>query len=209
MPALASNGRHADCKSRDPDVSIAGCTSIIEDSRVPTDARAVAYARRALSSAKTDHRGAIHDLTIAIALNQLIVRSDFGRELALNKSAAEFHMYRGREYYNIDDYVRAEVDYDRAIALDANAARPYFLRGVLHATLNRADAALVDLTKAVTLDATYAEAFNYRGQLRAERGDLILALNDLNEAVKLDPENADYHDDLDALQETMGRRRSK
>ena len=144
------------CPGADPDLSISGCTAMIESGhetqqRLPVDFynRGIAYA------AKDKYDRAIEDFDHAIRLNP----NDAGAFVA-----------RGRTYALKDQYDRAIEDFDHAIRLSPFDARAFVVRGIAYAAKNQYDRAIEDYDRAIRLNPNDARAFVGRGSAYFGKG---------------------------------------
>ena len=123
MLALATTQAGADdwgdCKqTKDEDLSIAGCTVIIESGTQSKTNLARAYYDRGVAHAQKGQ----HDLAIA----------DYDRTIAINPKNADAYGNRGAIYNSKGQYDRAIADYDRAIALNPKYANMYGNRAIAY-----------------------------------------------------------------------------
>lgn len=110
-----------------------------------------------------DYKGAIADLTQAIALDQ--------------KEPILF-VDRGVAYQKTAQYQNALQDDDRAIELAPNDPIPYFNRGNVLSALGQFGRAIGDYSKAIALRPDYAEAFENRATAYDKTGQHELAGKD-------------------------------
>jgi tetratricopeptide (TPR) repeat protein len=179
------------CPGADPDLSISGCTAMIESGhetqqRLPVDFynRGIAYA------AKDQYDRAIEDFDHAIRLNP----NDAGAFVA-----------RGRAYALKDQYDRAIEDFDHAIRLSPFDARAFVVRGIAYAAKNQYDHAIEDYDRAIRLNPNDARAFVFRGGAYFGRGLIACrplppcalaiaqydrAIEDFDQAIRLNPNDA-------------------
>jgi tetratricopeptide (TPR) repeat protein len=144
------------CPGADPDLSISGCTAMIESGhetqqRLPVDFynRGIAYA------AKDQYDSAIEDFDHAIRLSP----NDAGAFVA-----------RGRAYALKNQYDRAIEDFDHAIRLSPFGARAFVVRGIAYAAKNQYDRAIEDYDRAIRLNPNDARAFVFRGVAYSSKG---------------------------------------
>jgi lipoprotein NlpI len=113
LPAAA--GDEADCNQFDDfNLSIAGCTRLIESGRLEGENLADTYFHRAFAYQRNN------DFDRAIA--------DYSTSIAL-RPASPTHNLRGMIYLGKSENDRAIADFDRAIELDPNHIPPYCGRG--------------------------------------------------------------------------------
>jgi TonB family protein len=166
------------CDSHDPDVTIPGCTELIQSGQQPTTPPDIAdaYNNRGLAyDIKGDYDRAIQDFDEAIRLKP----SDF---TAFNN--------RGLAYSHKGDYDRAIKDYNQAIQLEPDYADAFNNRGVAYRYKVNYDRAIKDYNQAIRLKADLAEAFNNRGLVYRLKGDSHRAMQDYDEAIRLKPDFA-------------------
>jgi len=96
---------------------------------------------------------------------------------------------RGREYFNRDDYMRAEKDFGKAIELSPKTDYFYNMRGYTYLRLRLYKDALNDFTKAIEVNPKYSTAFIYRGHTYILLGNMESAVNDFSKAIAFDPKN--------------------
>jgi tetratricopeptide (TPR) repeat protein len=144
------------CPGADPDLSISGCTAMIESGhetqqRLPIDFynRGIAYA------AKDQYDRAVEDFDHAIRLNP----NDAGAFVA-----------RGRADALKDQYDRAIEDFDHAIRLNPNDAGAFVARGRAYALKGQYDRAIEDYDHAIRLDPNDAGAFVARAGAYTSKG---------------------------------------
>jgi tetratricopeptide (TPR) repeat protein len=128
----------AQCESRDPDIAIKACTSLIDMGGVDIEILPKIIAQRAGAYAnKFQYDRAIKDYNHAIKLRPEFWLAYEGRGLAhANRLNFEF----------------AIKDYDQAIKLKPDAARAYYHRGLAKFGLCDIDGADADIAKARELD---------------------------------------------------------
>src|SRR5688500_4663496 len=89
------------CENSDPDVSIAGCSAIIEAGKDSKKNIATAHYNRGNAYQAKGER--------ALAI------TDYSRAMSLNPKHAKAYHMRGNVYYDRGDYARTIADYDKAI----------------------------------------------------------------------------------------------
>ena len=126
------------CFARDPDLSIGGCTAMIQSGRETPENLARAFSHRGLAYArKGQDDSAIQDLDQAIRLNP---------------NDAEAFSNRGYAYNGKREYDSAIQDLDQAIRLNPNDANTFSNRGAVLRALGRQAQAAADFAKARQLD---------------------------------------------------------
>ena len=156
-----------------PDLTIGGCTAVIQSGKFTGEILAVAfYARGSAHQAKGQHDPAIVDYDQAIKLNP-------------NFGAAFYN--RGTAYASKDHYDRALQDYDKVITLKPGEPMGYIQRGRAYKSLKRYDAALADFQKAVQINPNFYRAYDNRGDAYVSKGSLDEAIADYSKTVQLNP----------------------
>lgn len=163
-------------QSKDNDAAVAGCTRIIEDSKVKPKGRAAAYYNRGNAhSAKGDFAAAIADYDEAIRLDPKNARAVANRGTA--------HSEKG-------DAEAAIADFDAAIKRDPRFAAAYFNRANAFAAKGDADRAIADYTTALKHDRRNVNAYIARGALYLAGGTAAKARADMALAARLERKNA-------------------
>jgi tetratricopeptide (TPR) repeat protein len=129
------------CMDDNPDLSIGGCTALIQSGQESNEGLAVAFYNRGVSYFDKD------------MLDQAI--SDYTEAIALNPNDSSAYYNRGianRHKGNID---QAIADYTAAIAIEPDHAHAYYNRAALYESRGQTDLAISD----------------YRQSLRFEPGD--------------------------------------
>ena len=126
------------CFARDPDLSIGGCTAMIQSGRETPENLARAFSHRGLAYArKGQDDSAIQDLDQAIRLNP---------------NDAEASSNRGYAYNGKREYDSAVEDFDQVIRLNPNDAEDLYNRGVALRELGQQARAAADFAKASQLN---------------------------------------------------------
>ena len=140
MPARAQTADEniADCRSKDVDVSISGCTGMLQ---MTPDLRLAAYFMRGMDyhSKGLDDR-AIADFTDAMALKP----SD--------ETLAKLHSGRAMAYYAKALFAESIADFSQAIAIEPGYADAYKYRGSAYQMNGQLDSAIADYRTALKLD---------------------------------------------------------
>jgi tetratricopeptide (TPR) repeat protein len=151
------------CFDRDPDLSISGCTAIIQSGRQTQQNLAVVFYNRGNAYFR---KGQLHR---AIA--------DYDQAIRLNPNYAEAFNYRATTYYTMGQPDRAIADYDQAIRLNPNFADAFVNRGAIYVGKGQPDRAIED----------YAKAFLSRGNAYGSKGQPDRAIENYDQAIRLNP----------------------
>jgi len=170
-PTLAQN--RLQCNSTNPDVSIRGCSAILQSSSATDADRTYAHFQRGLSY---EHNG---DLDHAIEDDTAVIKVAPTEAMAYNN--------RGFAYQRKNDLDHAIADYDQALRLVPelnlawiNRSDAYSLKGdYLHA--------IDDINHVIKLQPKNPVALNNRCYYRAIAGQLEDALADCNQSLLLKP----------------------
>src|SRR5580700_6796925 len=149
LPVFAQRSENwAWCEDQDnafaPDVSINGCTALIESGTQSPQNIPVVFNNRGIAyRAKGDLDRAIADYTEAIRLDP-------------NYDVA--YQNRGRSYFAKRDYDHAIADYDQALRINPRYRFAYVNRGLAYFAKHDAARAVADYSEAVKIDPTFAYA---------------------------------------------------
>jgi tetratricopeptide (TPR) repeat protein len=179
------------CPAADPDLSVSGCTALIESGHETRQKLAIDFFNRGNAYvAKDQNDRAIEDFDQAVRLNPNYAMAFVGRGLA----------YSGKGQYD-----RAIEDFDHAIRLNPNYAmafndrgHAYFSKGVAACrpaslrpcalAIAQYDRAIEDFDQAIRLnpnDAMAAWAYSERGSAKSAKGDFAGAAADLAKGTQL------------------------
>jgi len=126
------------CSAPEPDLSIEGCTAMIQSGKEMPENLAIAFYNRGTAYTRTGE----YDRAIA----------DFDQAIRLNPTYAEAFTNRGAAYNGKGKYGRAIQDFDQAIALSPNYATAFYARGVALSALGKQARAAADFAKARQLN---------------------------------------------------------
>src|ERR1700733_5844397 len=134
LPGQSLEENWKQCKSDDPDRSIAGCSALIQSGQETgiNLARAFNY-RGAAGVRKGEYDQAIQD---------------FDQALKLNPNSAEAFYNRGRTYARKGDDSHAILDYDQALRLNPSLANAFYGRGIANTNKGDYDHAVQDYDQA-------------------------------------------------------------
>jgi len=161
------------CSAPDPDVSIGGCTAMIQSDQETQENLAKAFLNRGFAyDRKGQYDRAIEDYDQAIKLNPNFVLA---------------FVDRGDAYNSKHEYDRAIQDLDQAIKLDPNFAPAFYNRGNAYDSELEYDRAVRDYDQAIKLDPNFAAAFYQRGNALRALGQESRAAADFAKARELNP----------------------
>jgi tetratricopeptide (TPR) repeat protein len=179
------------CKDDNPDLSMAGCSAVIQANKDSKEDIALAYYSRAAAfEARGFYERAIQDYDKAIELYPKYAR-------AFNK--------RGYAYWATLKYDRAIQDFDQAILLEPKLALAYNNRGAAYRDKGQTDRAIEDFDKAIALLPKFAEAFGNRGICYQAKKEYDRAITDYNQSIKLDPKIPRVYYDRGIAEEAKGQ----
>lgn len=159
-----------------------------------------------------DYPGSISDLSIAIRLNpdfigffqrgkaNLRLREyrralqDFQISLRLNPNYHPVYLYRGINFYYLDNLEMAIADLDTAKLLLPENALAFYYSGLARTEIRNSYVAIEDLDKAIGLDPSFAAAFNARAIAKSNIGHHESAANDRQQAVLLNQQRDNEHE---------------
>ena len=163
-------------QNKDNDAAIAGCTRVIDDSKVKPKGRADAYYNRGNAhSAKGDFAAAI---------------ADYDEAIKLDPKNASALTNRGTAHSEKGDADAAVADFDEAIKRNPRFASAYFNRANAYAARADADRAIADYTSSIRYDRRNVNAYIARGALYLAGGAVPKARADMALAARLDRKNA-------------------
>src|SRR5262249_9162036 len=149
VTAAAAWAQADDCKSKDPDIAIVGCTKVLQRSGLSTKDRASAHGYRGMSYAK---KGLMDE---AVA--------DGFRAIDADPKNPVGYLWRAYIYLRKPDNDRALADAMRALELDPKSAEGYHLRGIVLSRRGELDAAIADYNRALQLNPKGTTYLSDRG----------------------------------------------
>lgn len=166
------------CFSHDPDVTIAGCTAMLQSGLETQEHIARAFSNRGGAYVRKRQ----YDLAIQ-DLDQAIQRDP--------NYALAFHT-RGTAYALKEQYDRAIRDFNQAIRLDPNFAASFYARGGAYNVQGQYDRAIQDFNQAIRLNPDLppvflAATFRERGLAYAGKRQYNRAIQDYDHAIRLYP----------------------
>ena len=148
----------AKCSDANLDVSIAGCSALLQASGESNEARATAFNNRGVAYRdKADYDKALQDFDEALKL----APSDVGTLV-----------HRGRAYRGKGDHARALADFDAAIKADPKGANAFTQRGLAFADKGDVPRAIADFDQAIALNPNAVDALYNRGVTLLDRGEI-------------------------------------
>lgn len=195
-------------RSENCDLTIKGCTAIIQSGNVTPRSLATAYNNRGLAyDDKGDYDSAIADYTKSIELHPDAVTyhnrcvayrdngdadsaiSDCDQAIKLRPTYADAYNDRGLAYHDRGDFDRAISDYDQAIKFDPDAIS-YYNRCVTYLDQGDPDRAMPDCDQAIKLNPGEAAAYAARAAAYRDKGDYDCAISEITKTIKLAPNEA-------------------
>jgi tetratricopeptide (TPR) repeat protein len=171
------NENWAQCLNSDADISIKGCTAIINSrGELPADLVIAFRGRGNAYLSKSQYDRAIEDYSEAIRR-----KSDDASSLS----------NRGTAYLSKGDYARAIEDFNQSLRVDPESAGAFYNRGNAYFSKGEYDRAIEDYSKSLQLDPSNARALFARGVAKQQMVDLAGAAADKAAARKIDPDVAD------------------
>jgi tetratricopeptide (TPR) repeat protein len=176
--AVAQTPDQQRCFAHDPDLSIAGCTAMIQSGKETQEDLARAFDYRGFAYGRKQQ----YDLAI----------QDDDEAIRLNPNYANAFFNRGNAYNGKGQSDRAIQDYDEAIRLNPNghgsaAANVFQNRGETYHSKGQNDRAIHDYDEAIRVEPNYARAFYARGVALRALGQQARAAADFAKARELNP----------------------
>ena len=173
--AIAADSDRKDCigNADKPDVKVAACTRVIEDSSETVANRVIAHNNRGIA-----YRGK-KDYDRALA--------DYAEALKLDPKFAAAHLNRGLVHADKREFDRAIEAYGEAIKLNPKYVAAYNNRGNAYFDKKEFDRAIADYTEAIKIDPNFKFAHAGRGRAWTYKGEYDRGISDLSEAIRLDP----------------------
>ncbi|HZL59106.1 MAG TPA: tetratricopeptide repeat protein [Stellaceae bacterium] len=167
------------CEDDNADLSIGGCTAIIQAGQETTQNLAIAFYNRGSAYYRKSQYGQ------AIA--------DFDQALRLAPDYGEAYDMRANAYSDKGDHQHAIQDYDQALRVKPNDPRALNNRGDEYRILGQYDRALQDLNESLRLRPNNASTLLHRGVAYAAKGRNDLAIRDYDQVIGLTPKDADAY----------------
>jgi tetratricopeptide (TPR) repeat protein len=163
-------------EGNDPDLIIAGCTSVIKARTDLPRRLAIALNNRGVAfKAKGDLDHALQD---------------YDMSLQVDPYAANHYNNRGVVYRIKGDLVRAIEDYGKAILLKPDYIAAYYNRALAYRDMGQFDNALADFNSALRVNPYNEYALYQRGLLKQTMGDVQGGTADIAAAKSTNPEIA-------------------
>jgi tetratricopeptide (TPR) repeat protein len=204
-----------ECKARDADTSIEGCTKFIAKNPGSKEDLAQAYYTRGKAyKTRGNFNAAIEDFTQAKGLNPGYAAAyvergwcyyngkadgphamaDYNKAIKLKPDFAEAFTYRGNIHNLEGDRAQAKADFDFALKLlNAGLEKTPGLaellknRAAIYDDLKDYDRAISDLSEALKADPRDPELYGFRGMAYWQKGAPAKAISDLNAAIRRQP----------------------
>ena len=173
IQGMLAGQRRAQCNNKDPNISIAGCTAILQSHTAGTDEATYAHFRRAIAY---ERKG---DLDHAIQDDNEVIRANPREYMAYNS--------RGFAYQKKGDLDHAIADYSQAISIAPEMTMAIFNRGMAYSLKGQYAPAIDDFSHVIKLEPNNAMAWNNRCYYRAIADQLDDALTDCNHSLQLIP----------------------
>ena len=173
-PAIAQSPDRQLCLGPDPDVSISGCTAIIQSGNETEQNLAEAFYNRGVAYRQKGQ------------LDRAI--EDYDQAIRLHPNYVFAYVNRGGIYAGKEQWDKALEDFNRAIQLNPNFADAFYSRGAVYRHKGEYDRAIKDYDQAIRFNPNYAAAFYYRGVARRALGQQARADADFAKATQLNPE---------------------
>ena len=189
LPAAAAPSR-SDCGAKDPQLSIAACTLVINDRRTDANTRVRAFGMRGIARENSgDLNGARADLTAVLA--------------ALPRDRFMLHR-RGVVNFGLSRFDESIADFSAALDIDPQNVGTLAARAVAYDYKNDYDRAITDASLALTLKPDIPLALSARAHAFRGKNDLVHALEDYDAAIRLNPKVATYYRERGDVRQRSG-----
>jgi tetratricopeptide (TPR) repeat protein len=179
------------CGDPNPDISIGGCTAIIQSGRGAGGELAVAHNERGVAYV------ALQDYDRAL--------QDFSAAIKFDPKFSQAWANRGAVHGARQDFDLAIQDFSRVVVLDPGSSHAFYDRASMYRLIAQNDAALRDYTEAIKLDPKFLDAVLHRGITLAGTKRCREAIADFTRAIELNPEQAIAYVDRGVCYEASGR----
>jgi|ERR1035437_1106108 lipoprotein NlpI len=173
LPAQTRDDNWNRCRDNDPDLSIGGCSALIQSGTETIENLSTAFYNRGNA-----HR---HKLELDGAIQ------DYDRALELNPGNANAFDNRGLAYTLKGDYVHAISDFDDALRFNPGNVTALANRGAAYTRTGDFRRAISDYDQALGINPRNANALNSRGRTYFYLGRFAAARQDFAAAGKLNP----------------------
>ncbi len=119
--------------------------------------------------------------------NYAVAMKCFNEALTENPQLDKAHAWRGRVYFEMQDYQKARQDLEKALSLNPDNADAQLFMGNLFSR-NEDEEAINYYSRAIILNENNAEALYRRGAEYLHRGRNNLARQDLEKVLELNPD---------------------
>lgn len=159
------------CMSNNVEVAIAGCTRLINSSRIDRKNKAVAYVTRGNAYSKQG------DLDLAI--------DDFSKAIRFNSRSIVAFYNRGNAHIVQENFDQAIIDFSRAISLQPDHVLSYNGRGNAYLGMGDTERAIAEYNKALAIDPNNTQAASNRALAYTRDGDVVGVLRNFAAVVKV------------------------
>jgi tetratricopeptide (TPR) repeat protein len=175
-PAMADDLK--DCKSTNIDLTIRGCSAVIDAGTTTPINMVAAFSNLGIAYRnKGDFDRAIDNFDRAISLNP--------------NDDPTVYDNRGYAYYGKGDFDAAIMDYDFAIELNPRFVNAYFNRGIARSRKGVFDESIADFDKVIALNPKFVPAYYERGEAYVGMGKYKNGLSDFQLALtKIPPSDS-------------------
>ena len=175
--AQTQNENWSQCLNSDPEISIKGCTAIINSLEELPAALVTAHKNRGDAHlSKGEYDRAIED---------------YGEAIRRKPDDASSLSNRGTAYLSKGDYDHAIEDFNQSLRVNPESADAFYNRGNAYFSKSEFDRAIEDYSKSLQLDPSNARALFARGVAKQRMVDLAGAAADKAAARKIDPDVVD------------------
>jgi tetratricopeptide (TPR) repeat protein len=163
-----------DCvQSRDLDLGISGCTSVIQSGQYFGKDLSWAYNNRGTNNMLLGN----YDRAI----------EDYDQALRLDPGYALSYYNRGDAYRRLGEYRQAIEDYDQALRLDPGYAEAYHNRGNVYGVLGEHNRAIKNYDQALLVNPGRADIYYNRGNSYLRLGNYRRAIEDYDQTLRINP----------------------
>jgi tetratricopeptide (TPR) repeat protein len=117
--------------------------------------------------------------------DNILAAADFAKVIELNPENWEAYLWRGKSYYNGEDFKSAEKDLTKYLEHDSTNVDALITRGASRLSYNNFSKAIEDFDAALALEPKNYIALSNRGLAKGSMKQFDSALEDLDLAIKL------------------------